>query len=476
MNLPRHLFFCFTLLVCPVLCVGQTAQAPVAQAESTQSASLKLETAVETALRNYPAIREARARIGVTQAGEEQARTALLPRADLLWQSNLATRNNVFGLLLPQSTLPNIAGPQLDTTTAGGAFGSAGGLLLSWEPFDFGLRKSNIDLARAATSQARAGEEVTKFDVSFAAADAFLISLANEQAVTAATAGVERAETLLTAVRALVENQLRPGVDQSRAEAELATAKNQLIQARQNLELSRITLAEAMGEAGTTLAGPDAGPLLELPPAGATPATTTQNNFSMHPLAMAQTAALDFVRARAKTLERTYYPRFNFQSAVFARGSSALLNGKFDYGKGFYPDTGNWATGVTITFPITDIFGLRARRKAETAQLGVEQARYDQVVQTLKTQDARARALIDGARKIAENTPLQLKAARETLQRARARYEFGLTSIVEVADAQRLLTQAEIEHSLAKLAIWRALLAAAKLQGDIKPFLDLARK
>ncbi|MGH9837650.1 MAG: TolC family protein [Blastocatellia bacterium] len=454
--------FCLLCAISPI-CMAQDAPPP-----------LKLEQVVELALKNYPAIREAGARRAAADAGVELARTSFLPRADLMWQENRATRNNVFGLLLPQSTLPSISGPLVSDVTLGSAWGSAGGLLVSWEPFDFGLRKAQVDLARQVTRQAEADEAVTRLDVSAAAADAFLTLLANEQAVRAAQANVERAETLATTVRTLVENQLRPGVDASRAEAELAAAKNQLIQTEQNAELARANLAESIGQGGQAGANVtiEQGRLLELP----TVPPQSTINFSLHPLAIAQTAAIDSVRAREKILDRSFFPKFNWQSAIYGRGSSALLTGRFDNGKGYYPDTMNWATGMTMTFGISDFFGLRAKRKIESNNAAAEQARYDQVVNTLKAQDARARTLVESARKIAANTPVQLKAARETLERARVRYEYGLTNITEVAEAQALVARAEIEDAVARLAVWRAMLVAAKLQGDLKPFLEQTKK
>lgn len=439
-------------------------------AQDSPPHALTLEQAVQLALKNYPAIRAAKAQSESAEAGIESAKTSLLPRADLLWQQNRATRNNVFGLLLPQSTIPSISGPVLNNTTLESAWGSAGGLLLSWEPFDFGLRKAGIDLAKAQSKQASATEAVTQLDVSAAAADAFLTLLAAEQTVRAARANVERTETFSNAVAVLVTNQLRPGVDSSRAEAELAAAKNQLILAEQTAELARANLAEAIGQAGTSISI-ESGKLLELPPTAA-PASL---NFSLHPLAMVQTAAIDAAKAREKVLERSWVPRFNWQSAAYGRGTSARLDGTFDNGKGFYPDTFNWATGLTVSFPVMDFFGIRARRKAEASNLQAEQARYDQVINTLKAQDTRARILIESARKIAANTAVQVKAAEETLTRAKVRYEYGLTNIVEVADAQRLVAQAEMDAAVAKLAVWRALLAAAKLQGDLKPFLQQAK-
>lgn len=462
----KQILLCLALLsVLPGACVTSTF------AQDSPPQKLTLEQTVELALKNYPAIRAAKSQSQSAEAGVELARTGLLPRADLLFQENRATRNNLFGLLLPQSTLPSISGPQLDTTTLESAWGSAAGLLFSWEPFDFGLRKANVDLAKAQSKQAVAMETLTRLDVSAAAADAFLTLLAAEQTVRAAKANVERAETFAKTVGVLVDNQLRPGVDVSRAEAELAAANNQLIQAEQTAELARANLADAVGQPNAAISI-KAGNLLELPASAPMPAI----NFSLHPLAMSQTAAIDSAKAREKVLDRTWFPRFNWQTAVYGRGTGARLDGTFNNGRGFYPDTFNWATGVSITFPVFDFFGLRARHKAEASNIAAEQARYDQVVNTLKTQDTRARILIESARKIVANTEIQLKAAQETLTRAKVRYEYGLTNIVEVADAQRLLSQAEIDAAVAKLAVWRAMLAGAKLQGDLKPFLDQSNR
>lgn len=455
------LFICFFLLVSPA----------TAAAQDSQSQPLKLSAAVDQALSNYPSVRASRAQAAAAEAGIDVARTAYLPRLDTLWQQNLATRNNVFGLLFPQSVVPPISGPVSETSSLRGASGSAGGLLFSWEPFDFGLRRANIELARASRKQAGAVVEVTRLDVAFTAADAFLGVIANDQIVRAAQANVERMEVFARAVRALVDNELRAGVDASRANAELAGARNQLIQAQQDAEISQALLAEAIGQAGAPLTV-DAGPLLTLP----SPPSFDTPDFAAHPLARAQAALLETAQARERALDRSYFPRFNFQSAVFGRGTGARIDGSFDNGKGWYPTTCNWAVGMTVTFPAFDIFGLRARRRVENYNVQAEQARYDQTIQTLKTQEAKARALIEAALSRAENTPVQVKAARETELRARVRYENGLTNVTEVAEAQRLLAQAEMDDAVARLAVWRALLIAARMQGDLQPFLEQVAK
>lgn len=428
---------------------------------------LSLNQAVEYALANYPAVQAVLARADAAAAGVDLARTAYLPRTDLLWQENRASRNNIFGQLLPQSVIPSLTGPVLGTTSFASAWGSAGGMLFSWEIFDFGLRKANVDQARAAKNQADAGAEATRLDVATAAADAFLAVLATQQSLHAAQANVERLRVFAESVHVLVNNQLRPGAEASRADAELAGAKIQLIQTQQNAEISQAALAEALGMAGSTVQI-DPGPLLQLPSETA----VANTNLESHPLLVAQQAALEAVRANERALDRAYYPRFNFQSTITGRGSGALPDGRLDGSKGLLPEVPNWAVGMSVTFPVFDLFGLKARRRIESSNEAAERARYEELLQRLRGQDARVRAVYQAARGIAENTPVQLNAAQETETRARARYEAGLTSITEVAEAQRLRAQAETDDGVARLGVWRALLARARVRGDVKPFLQ----
>lgn len=437
----------------------------------TPQQPIRLAEAVELAETNYPSIRTAEAQVAASSAGIDLARTAYLPRLDMLWQENRASVNNVFGTLLPQGVIPSISGPVLGTKSISSTFGSAGGALFSWEPFDFGYRRANVEVARDITKQASAAVNVTRLDVATAAADDFLALLAAQQAVRAAEANLSRAQVFADSVHVLVNNQLRAGADAARADAELSAAKNQLNRAQQIAEIDRSSLAEAIGSPGTFVTIVEDS-LLELPRDLSVPTL----NLDSHPIVLAQRATIETVRAREHALDRAYFPKFNFQSALFARGTGALTNGGFKGGpNGLFPTTPNYAVGMSVTFPAFDIFSIRAHRKIEVGNEAVEKARLDQAVQALKGQYARARALIDGALRIAQETPNQLKAAQQAEMLTRERYKYGLATVTEVADVQRLLAQAEIDDAVAHLNVWRALLAAARLQGDLKPFLERVR-
>jgi hypothetical protein len=51
-----------------------------------------------------------------------------------------------------------------------------------------------------------------------------------------------------------------------------------------------------------------------------------------------------------------------------------------------------------------------------------------------------------------------------------------VATLVDVAEAQRLLVNAEIEDSLARLDIWRAIERLSADQGNLQPFLDLVAR
>jgi outer membrane protein TolC len=58
---------------------------------------------------------------------------------------------------------------------------------------------------------------------------------------------------------------------------------------------------------------------------------------------------------------------------------------------------------------------------------------------------------------------------------SRARYGAGLATLVEVAEAENLLAQAEMEDAIARLNLWHGLFNVAYAQGDLEPFLVVLR-
>jgi outer membrane protein TolC len=239
-----------------------------------------------------------------------------------------------------------------------------------------------------------------------------------------------------------------------------------LIQAQQATEVVRATIAQFTGgqPSQITIAAPS---LLQLPSERTVPALDPASN----PIAMEQNAVIEQAQAQLRALERSYFPRFYLQGSAYARGTGAEVNGRILGGfNGLAPNTQNYAVGFSVTFPVFDLAAIRAREAQQSATVRAQTARSRQIANDLRAQWNRAVAVLEGARRIAANTPVQVAAAGTAVKQATARYQAGLANIDELAEAQRLLTQAEIDDALARLGVWRGLLAVATAAGDIQPF------
>ncbi len=304
--------------------------------------------------------------------------------------------------------------------------------------------------------------------ISVATSDAFLTVVAAQQTAQAARASVDSWQILLQSIHALVAAQLRPGADESRVQAELAAARTQLAQAEQAIDVARSTVAQFVGLSLSQLnvnPGKLAG---QLPPDRPEPSLETAAN----PLAIEQNAAITQAQSQLKAIERAYYPQFLVQGLASARGTGMLTDGSRLGGlNGLAPTTQNYGVGLTVTFPAMDRFAIREQEAMQAANIRAGQAQYQVVTTNLQAQFNAALATLIGARRVAANTPVEVSSAQTALQQAAARYRSGLAPIDDVAQAERLLVQAQIDDALARLNVWRALLEVATARGDIQPFL-----
>ena len=128
----------------------------LAQADS-RTTPLTVGQAVQRALRNYPSVRVSQEQINAAAAGIRLARTAYLPHAG---------RARPGQPRHPQQRLRPAAAPEHASlrfparcsapTISAPTWGRALGVLVSWEPFDFGLRRANLAVASALEAESEA--------------------------------------------------------------------------------------------------------------------------------------------------------------------------------------------------------------------------------------------------------------------------------------------------------------------------------
>ena len=431
--------------------------------------AMTLEQVIATAKARYPRIEAAQAQQRAAEGAIGVAKNAYLPRTDLLWQTDRATANNVLGLLLPQTTIPSVTGTVLPADVARSAWNSAAGALVSWQPFDFGARHARVQSAQSGSDAATQAVALTTLEVTANAGIAFFDVAAAGQLVTVAESNIKRLEAFQQAVHVLVDNALRPGADASQADAQLAIARNQLIQAKTQESIRRSTLAQYL-QAPQAQLEIDATQLLGSPPVADLAMATGQK----HPAVLEQQALTFQQEAQKRILDRSYVPVLATSGMVFGRGAGTSATGPFPGGTaGLTPNILNWGVGAQVSFAVFDFFTLRDQRKVQEANIQTEHARYNQALSDVNAALEQAQATLVGARQIAANTPIELAAAQASEQQQQARYRSSLATVVDVAAAEGVLAQAEGDDAIARLGVWRAELGVAAAQGDLQPFLQM---
>ncbi|MFN4033547.1 MAG: TolC family protein [Fimbriimonadales bacterium] len=214
----------------------------VAQAQET----LSLDDALRLTLQQNGIARSALAEIDTAQARLNAARASLYPSFDV---SSSTTRTRIEG-----------GGASLDSTQR------QNGLGLEWLLLDNGQRELRIRQSSRTAEATRQNTRDTVRRVLLQTARAYYEVLRRQELLQVADTAVRRAETLLEVAKAQAAVGTAPQKDVLQAEADLANARVQQIQARNALRLAETDLKRLIGwdaaQPLPSLAPPDAPPTL----------------------------------------------------------------------------------------------------------------------------------------------------------------------------------------------------------------------
>lgn len=347
---------------------------------------------------------------------------------------------------LQPTLLGNLTGVGADSGTrlaAGGlnnpvVFNRLGsGLSISQLVTDFGRTRN---LVGSATLRAQAQDQMTEATRAqiLLAADRAYFSILRAQAVLKVAEQTVAARQLVSEqVTALQENRLKSMLDVSFANVNLADARLLLAQAQNELHSAEAELAAAMGLPGQTTFT-----LAEEPMPGALPdrvdaliQEALQNRPELKDLRLEQGAAERFAKAE----HSLFFPTIAaIGTAGFVPAGEQTVPGRYG------------AAGVNISIPVFN-GGLFKARQTE-AELRAQAAQQN--VNDLANRVARdVRVAYLGAMTAYERVGLTgqlLKQAQLALELAQSRYDLGLSSIVELSQAQLNLTSAQIAAASAR--------------------------
>ncbi len=431
------------LLAAPL--AAQSEAPPAASSAAADTFRLGLEEAVHRAT----TVNE-----DVLIAREEKARSAGIvteTRADAFPQITADfgyTRNIQTPVLFIGS------GDQTEQVRVGNPNEYSFGLSLSQTVLDFSLGPAR-EAARLSRSASDAQLEAARNDVALRTREAYYRVLLDQALVRVRRQALEQAERRLEQVRSFHEAGTGSEFDLLTARVEVENLRPDLIEARNQLELSRNRLKRTVGvPLERPLALTDSFP--EPVPADAESAHVER--------ALATRSDLEGQRVRValqeenlNARERADLPTLELVAGLTRRASSDdLLPPEEDFVQ-------TASAGLAFSVPIFDGNRQSGQVQQAKAARNREQYRLRQLRENVRLQVQQAYQAMEAARERIEATASTVDRAERALEIAQTRFQNGLSTQVELNDAELAVTQARTNHvrALHAYAVARARLTAA---------------
>jgi outer membrane protein TolC len=279
----------------------------------------------------------------------------------------------------------------------------------------------------------------------------YLQAIADEARIATAQAQVETADALYKQASDQVTAGTSPAIDGLRAKVELQTRQQQLIQAKNNFSIQKLTVARVIGLApGQEFDLTDKSPYQPIETMTVDEALKrAYASRSDYLAAMTDVRAAEFSR---KAAVADYLPTLSFNA---------------DYGTaGSHPSTATTVYDVKGTLSIPIFLGGRVHGEVLQADARLEQNR--ERLDNLRAQiDSDVRTAIFNLQSSAEQVNVarsNIDLAEETLLQSRDRFTAGVTDTVEVVQSQELVASANEQYisslysyNFAKISLARAL-------------------
>ncbi|MEO6953173.1 MAG: TolC family protein [Polyangia bacterium] len=461
----RHLARIIVALVALLLGASRSRAAPDASMPS-----LTLEEALAYARQHQPKISSALAELAARTAEARIPRAKWLPRVAATAQLFYGTNNNSSAVSLGVAgvDIPRTGGtPSRTTDTARWTPkpSTLAAISVDQEVYDFGRIAAQSSVADALAQVARTSADAVALDVGLAVEETFHGVLAAKEILRATDAAYKRTETHRDFARAGVQSGLRPPIDLTRAQADLAQLEVRRVRALSGVETARAALAAAVGSDALEV---DAQPLgLDASEAPAFEEVLRAAS-AKNPFVLAALARLDAQRSTTRALTRELLPNFFGSAGVSGRAGGATPSGgpaSVPYGSGWLPDVPNWHVGLVLSWSLFD-GALLARRSASVAREGAARADLELARTSITLDSQRAFIDLDAALKVLPGLGEAVVAARANQSQADARFRAGLGNVVELADAEGLLTTSELGLAVGQFTVARARAALGRVMAE----------
>ena len=428
------------------------------------SNSQSLKELLKQAEANYPLLKSKAYEIQAGQGRVTSARNAAIPTLDAAYQLNYATYNNITGMVSTQFIVP-MTGPPSSGNTYGGVYGSAGSLLLNWEPFTFGQRSARIDAAKASLHYNEADARLEIFKHQINVVSTYLDVLLAQELLKVYSKNLARSKENVRVVHTLTKVGLRSDVDTALFSAEYSRSKIDLLNQRKMFETEQARLAEVIASKELSYSY-DSSFFTILP------VFPTDTASSIHPLITLSNTKLDVTQRQRISMQRSLYPKMTAWGTTYGRGSGINYDGTIHSTEGLSLSRYNYGVGFQLSVPLLRFVDVRNQLKQQSALIGAQQEIVNQVELDLKKQRTVADLTLKNSIEIAKESPVFYQSAEFAFRAMLTRYHSGLTNYADLIQAQYAFIRAETDLKKSYLECWKALLYKAAVQGDLTIFLN----
>jgi outer membrane protein TolC len=428
--------------------------------------SYSLDEALVFARDHQPAVRRARAELAALESEAKVPRARWFPHLGATLQLLYGSTNNTTASYLGvrDVDLPRIgatrSNPATDWTPSASTLAA---LTLDQQIYDFGRTAAQAALADSLVALGRAGADEVALDVLLAVEETFHGVLAAREVLRATEDALARAQAHRDYAQSGVRSGLHAPIELTRAQADVAQLEVNRVRAQAGLRVARAALAAAMGSDALEVDVREAPP-----PARAAPAfdEALRQVATRNPAVAAALARVEAQHQLARAVVREMAPVLFASATLSGRaGGAAPSSGGVPYGEGWLPDVGNWHIGLVLQWNLFDAAVL-ARRAAAQAREDAARADLDLVRNRLTLAAQRAWIDLDTAEKALPGLEQALTAAQANQAQADARFRAGLGTVVELADAEALLTHAQLELAVGRFTVAQARAALGRVLGE----------
>jgi outer membrane protein TolC len=420
--------------------------------------AVTLQEARNYAREHQPSVRAALARIAAAKADAAVPRAQWYPQLGATAQLYVATANDTTALYLntPAVDVPRIGGTKVvDISHAtfqpyGSTFAGIG---ISQEVFDFGRISAQASAADALVDVARHASDASALDVDFAVEESFYAVLAAKGVLDASEQAFERTRTHRDYAKANVDAKLMAPIELTRAEAQLARFDIARIRAHGMVTSSQAVLASTVGASDLMLDASGALPAFEDVP---TLRGAIDQAAARDPRVAEALSKVRAQEARTRAIWAEMRPDLSATGTFSMRAGGAPPNSGFSADlNGWVPSVPNWHVGLVFTWPIWDAT-IAARGRASEARAEALRQDVAALKQAMTADVQRAYIAVQIARDALPGLERAATAAVANYEQADARFKAGLGTAVELADAEALRAQTEIDLAIGKFDLAKA--------------------